>query len=1558
MAGVATFSGLQVNSTAGNPYTLAASDTTNGAITGATSNNFTISAGAANKLAFTIQPGNGTAGSALATQPKVTVEDNFGNPVTSGSGSTDTIKVTLSSQTFSGGSTTASVSAVAGVATFSGLQVNTTAGNPYTLAASDTTNGAITGATSNNFTISAGAANKLAFTIQPGNGTAGSALATQPAVTIEDNFGNPVTSGSGSTDTIKVTLSSGTFSGGSTTASVSAVAGVATFSGLQVNSTAGNPYTLAASDTTNGAITGATSNNFTISAGAANKLAFTIQPGNGTAGSALATQPKVTVEDNFGNPVTSGSGSTDTIKVTLSSQTFSGGSTTASVSAVAGVATFSGLQVNTTAGNPYTLAASDTTNGAITGATSNNFTISAGAANKLAFTIQPGNGTAGSALATQPAVTIEDNFGNPVTSGSGSTDTIKVTLSSGTFSGGSTTASVSAVAGVATFSGLQVNSTAGNPYTLAASDTTNGAITGATSNNFTISAGAANKLAFTIQPGNGTAGSALVTQPAVTIEDNFGNPVTSGSGSTDTIKVTLSSGTFSTGLSTASVNAVAGVATFSGLQVNSTAGNPYTLAASDTTNGAITGATSNNFTISAGAANKLAFTIQPGNGTAGSALATQPKVTVEDNFGNPVTSGSGSTDTIKVTLSSQTFSGGSTTASVSAVAGVATFSGLQVNTTAGNPYTLAASDTTNGAITGATSNNFTISAGAANKLAFTIQPGNGTAGSALATQPAVTIEDNFGNPVTSGSGSTDTIKVTLSSGTFSGGSTTASVSAVAGVATFSGLQVNSTAGNPYTLAASDTTNGAITGATSNNFTISAGTATQVVFSVQPVGGVLEGTNFATQPKASIEDANGNVVTSNTAGVTLGIASYTAGNGGSTQGTLTCTNNTVNAVAGVATFTGCQITGTAAAGTYTLSATQTGLPVATSTNVVINSGSATKLVFTTQPVGGVTAGNNFATQPKVSVEDTNGNVVTSDTGTVALAVGTYTPGNGGTVQGTLACANNTVNAVAGVATFTGCQITGTSAAGTYFLTATRTGLTVPTSNGVVINAGSASKLAFSVQPVGGVIEGTAFATEPQVTVQDSSGNTITSDTGTVTLSIASYTAGNGGTTQGTLTCTNNTVNAVAGVASFLNCKITGPAAAGTYTLSAARTGLTSATSNNVSIIAGAATTIATSSGTPQSTAISTAFTNPLVALVTDTNGNGVSGITVTYTVPTSGASATISGGTTAVTNASGLATSGTVTANATAGTYNITAKATGTSPATVNFAMTNLGSTTVTETTSGTYTLTVPAHITSFTFTMTGAGGGGGSCGTSGGACSGTGGAGGAGGKETGTITIPNSSTATTFTVVVGDNGTGGTFNNGAAGTGGITGWALGGNGGQSTDNSAGGGGAATAIYVTKATPIVVVGGGGGGTYNGVAGGAGSGGAGSNGGGTGPGQGGTSCGNGGAAGTGGATTGTAGGKNGGAGGNGGTGTGGSAVNGGGGGGGGSGSGGGGAGSTLAQSAGGGGGGAGCAAGDGTNTVSGATSTTGGGGAGGTGGGQTGGNGTDGSVSFTGIGLTLA
>ena len=114
--------------------------------------------------------------------------------------------------------------------------------------------------------------------------------------------------------------------------------------------------------------------------------------------------------------------------------------------------------------------------------------------------------------------------------------------------------------------------------------------------------------------------------------------------------------------------------------------------------------------------------------------------------------------------------------------------------------------------------------------------------------------------------------------------------------------------------ATDTTPNNLTAATSSSFSITIGAATQVVFTTQPIGNVIEGTNFGTQPVVSAEDVGGNVVTTSNVSTTLSIQTYTPGNGGTTQGTLGCTTNPMTPSSGVATFAGCNITGTAGAGT--------------------------------------------------------------------------------------------------------------------------------------------------------------------------------------------------------------------------------------------------------------------------------------------------------------------------------------------------------------------------------------------------------------------------------------------------------------------------------------------------------------------------------------------------------------------------------------------------------------------------------------------------------------------
>merc|ERR1712047_19107 len=86
--------------------------------------------------------------------------------------------------------------------------------------------------------------------------------------------------------------------------------------------------------------------------------------------------------------------------------------------------------------------------------------------------------------------------------------------------------------------------------------------------------------------------------------------------------------------------------------------------------------------------------------------------------------------------------------------------------------------------------------------------------------------------------------------------------------------------------------------------------------------------------------------------------------------------------------------------------------------------------------------------------------------------------------------------------------------------------------------------------------------------------------------------------------------------------TANATAGGYNVTASATGLSDVTFG-LTNTAGAAATLAVSSGAGQSTAISSAFGTALVALVTDAGGNPVSGVTVNFAAPGSGASAALS-----------------------------------------------------------------------------------------------------------------------------------------------------------------------------------------------------------------------------------------------------------------------------------------------------------------------------------------------
>ena len=118
--------------------------------------------------------------------------------------------------------------------------------------------------------------------------------------------------------------------------------------------------------------------------------------------------------------------------------------------------------------------------------------------------------------------------------------------------------------------------------------------------------------------------------------------------------------------------------------------------------------------------------------------------------------------------------------------------------------------------------------------------------------------------------------------------------------------------------------------------------------------------------------------------------------------------------------------------------------------------------------------------------------------------------------------------------------------------------------------------------------------------------------------------------------------------------------GTYAVTATANGIATPTSFNLTNTVGAAASIVTTSGSPQSTTVNTAFGSALAATVEDVGGNPVPGASVTFTAPASGASGVFTGGVTTITgttNASGQVVE-VFTANTTAGSYTVSAAASG------------------------------------------------------------------------------------------------------------------------------------------------------------------------------------------------------------------------------------------------------------------------------------------------------------
>ena len=575
----------------------------------------------------------------------------------------------------------------------------------------------------------------------------------------------------------------------------------------------------------------------------------------------------------------------------------------------------------------------------------------AGAAAKLAFTTQPGGGTGGTAWATQPVVTVQDANGNTVTTDT-STVTVGILIDAGPGGMLSGTLTKAAVAGVATFSALSIDKI-GSGYTLAATD---GYLSGATSNGFNITTGAASAAYSTLSasPGSLAADGSTTSTLTVTAKDAGNNAIAgasvilSATGTANTLVqpgVTDGNGQTNGALASSKAEAKTVSATVNGTLITPTAAVAFT----------------------AGAANKLAFITQPVNTPAGSTMASVV-VQLQDANGNPVAQ---SGTAVILTVNGSTLYSGTNPQSTD-VSGKATFNNLVIRQ-AGSGLTLGAAGS---GLTGTTSGSFNIAALAAFATSVETAPDGSGSNVGARNVPAgnsITIyaitRDTYGNLVANPS-------ATWSLQSLTGGVVSGDLVAGGASAVFTGHL----AGTTIIRAAAST----FTGNTGTQ-TVVAGAVDATHSTISPATVSITANGTSSQAiTVQARDANNNNRTTGSDAVVFALAgagriSGTTDNGNGSY-TATVTSPTTQGTGTVTATLGGTAVGTAVASSsseisYSLGVTS----IATANSTTPGTG-----LELTVPASGVPLGNtvilSFAMDPvsgTVSATDTQGNTYSVD-----------------------------------------------------------------------------------------------------------------------------------------------------------------------------------------------------------------------------------------------------------------------------------------------------------------------------------------------------------------------------------------------------------------------------------------------------------------------------------------------------------------------------------------------------------------------------------------------------
>jgi hypothetical protein len=996
-------------------------------------------------------------------------------------------------------------------------------------------------------------------------------------------------------------------------------------------------------------------------------------PQSATINTAFATQLQATVKDSLNNPV-SGVVVTFTPPATGASGTFAGGVNTATTNA-SGVATSGVFTANGTAGGPYNVVAS------ATGATSANFALTNTAASQGKVATTSGSGqsaTINAAFGAPLVATVTDASNNPV-SGVVVTFTPPAAGASGTFAGGVNTATTNA-SGVATSGVFTANSTAGS-YNVVAS------APNASSVNFALTntAGPAANVTATSGSGQSAAINTAFAAPLVaTITDAGNNPV-SGVVVTFTPPATGVSGTFAGGVNTATTNA-SGVATSGVFTANATAGGPYNVVAS------ATGATSANFSLTNNS----------------QAYALSVSISSDRNYASGLQGASlaGLTYVFTSPASQLTNFSPSGITSVSYWLDNPSMTGSPMHTQSVTPYDFAGPSNTPAAGLAKPWDTTTVPDGT-HTITQSVLQSNGSTEVDTAT---FTVQNNLSTSITSGRYeyvfpdqnifvySLDTFQLVKHV-------SMPQLNAIRGVAVVPSTHMlyisyggaGGSNGNGFLLKY-DLLTDTVIWAQSYSFGVDAFAITPDGSTIYMPDGASSGNGIWEVLNASTGAVTGSINTGMNGphNTVVSLDGTKVFMGPINSADLVEGNTSTNTVAlnigplhqGVRPFS---INGKhTLAFTTANTASGIGFQVSDTTtgNVLysVDSGFTIPSGFTfNSPVHGISLSPNEkeiylidTANAYAHVFDVSGLPSVAPVAVAHIPLTTNFSGyespcsplfncvREGWIRHTLDGRYVLVDDSGNVIDTTTRQVVNTIPQ----LLNTRKGnleidwqggLPVATSTHYGLGYVTGTVTATAGTPQSAAIN-TAFATQLQATVKDISNNPMSG----VLVTFTAPASGASGTFAGGVNTATTNASGVATSAVF-----TSNAIVGSYNVVASAP---NAPSVNFALTntAGTPATVMPTAGTPQSAAVNTAFATPLQATVKDSLNNPVSGVTVTFTAPASGASGTFAGGVnTATTNASGVATSAVFTANTTAGgPYTVTATVAGVAtPA--NFSLTNL-----------------------------------------------------------------------------------------------------------------------------------------------------------------------------------------------------------------------------------------------------------------------------------------------